>query len=270
MYPNICHIYGPLYLNCYGLFIGLAIIIFNFLIQKNEKFNTIITTEKFNTVIILNIIIAAIGGRLLSIIQNWHHINSYYEVFAFWEPGYSFLGSLIAMLIFNPIYLSKIKVPILPLLDVTAIYGPLLHAIARIGCFFAGCCHGTATKLPWAIVYTHPDIAVPDKLKFIKIHPTQIYSFIMLLLIFFAMYYFFQKKFKMPGQLISIYLILGSFERFFNDFFRSDRNFYDNSIFKFFSLDQWISISICLFGTILFLQFTYKLQTSNNILIKKI
>ena len=41
-------------------------------------------------------------------------------------------------------------------------------AIGRLGCFVAGCCHGTPTELPWGVVFAD---GVPR-------HPTQLYEFL--------------------------------------------------------------------------------------------
>jgi phosphatidylglycerol:prolipoprotein diacylglycerol transferase len=38
--------------------------------------------------------------------------------------------------------------------DALAVALPLGQAIGRVGCFFGGCCYGTACSLPWA-VYSH-------------------------------------------------------------------------------------------------------------------
>lgn len=35
--------------------------------------------------------------------------------------------------------------------DALAVALPVSQAIGRLGCFFAGCCYGTATSLPWAV-----------------------------------------------------------------------------------------------------------------------
>lgn len=223
MYPNLAHIYGPIYLNCYGLMIAAGILIFRYLLLKNPTRPKILTTEQFDNILLISIPVAIIGGRLLWALGSQPIVIAPLKILALWEPGYSVLGALLASLIFLPIYLKYQKISGLKLLDLVAIYTPLLHSIARIGCFLAGCCYGKLTSLPWGIIYTHPDVLVPESLKFIKIHPTQLYSSIMLLGIFLFMYYFAQKYFTKPGQLISIYLILAGLERFIVDFFRADQ-----------------------------------------------
>jgi len=257
MYPNICHIYGPFYVNCYGIAIVIGLLVFNFLIQKNDVFKKLITTEQFKNVLFYTIIAGIIGGRILWVITDWNSISNFREIFEFWQPGYSSLGTLIAVLIYTPIYLKKINVPVIRFLDIVAVYIPLLHAIARIGCFLAGCCHGIVTDSIFGIIYTHPDTAIPDYLKFTKIHPTQLYSSLSLLLIFVFMYFVLQKKLTKPGQLLSAYLMLASCERFFNDFLRSGREFITSS--NILSLDQYIALGIFVFGLLI-----WKFSTNPN------
>lgn len=248
MYPTLYHIYGPIYINCYGLAILIGIITFMFLAQKNKRLISLMSFESFKDAIIFGTLIGFIGGRLLWAMTDWNSINHFYDIFKIWEPGFSFLGTLISILIFIPLYLKKLNIPILPVLDIVSIYAPLLHAISRLGCFLAGCCHGIPTELPWGIIYTHPNVMVPENLKFIKIHPTQLYSSLALFIIFFIMYFICQNKLKKTGQLVSAYLIFASLERFLNDFWRSDRNFYNIEVLNLFSLDQWLALLVLIFA----------------------
>lgn len=246
MYPNLLHIYGPLNINCYGVCIVLGILIFFNLIKRNPKFNKLITADQFKDTLFFSSVVGLIGGRILWTIEDWNSITNYYEIFALWTPGYASLGTILSILIFTPIYLKKISVPILPLLDLAAIYVPLLHSIARLGCFLAGCCHGIATNSAFGVTYTNPEVFVPEHLMFTKIHPTQLYSSFALLVIFLLMYFVFQNKVKKTGELLFIYLIISSIERFFNDFLRYNREFYDIPFLSYFSVDQLIALFIFL------------------------
>lgn len=260
MYPNLLHIYGDLYINSYGLAIAIGIIIFCFLIQKNQNFIKLISFEKFKNVLMLSIILGIFGGRILWLIEESQPLGIY-QMISPWYPGYSFLGSLLAILIFVPYYLKNIKVPIIPFLDVMAIYVPVFHSISRIGCFLAGCCHGTMTNVAWGIIYSHPEVYVPNKLKFIKLHPTQLYSTFSLFILFILMYMIFQKIYKKNGQLSCLYLIFASVERFFNDFYRADRILYNFLNIQFLSIHQWISLLIFFISTIIFLNITFEFIT---------
>ncbi len=254
MIPNI-YIYKPyLFINFYGLAIFVGLLIFIALIKKNKGFNNLITEDQFYNVIILSIIMGFIGARLFWTIDEWKNIENWYEILMFWQPGYYLLGSVIGILVVLPFYLKKINVLVLPFLDLVAIYAPLLQSISRIGCFLAGCCYGLPTNLPWGIIYKNPDCLISDHLRYIKIHPTQLYSSILLLMIFFIMYYFVQKRTKKSGEIFAIYLILMILERFVVDYLRADREFFNTKYLSFFSINQWVAIVIL---TITILIFAY-------------
>lgn len=250
MLPYLFQIYGPIYANCYGIAIALGIIVFTHLINRDHKRTKIISIDNMQNVILLGILIGVIGGRLLWISQNLP--ISFYEAIEIWEGGFSVLGSIIGILLVLPFYLRSINVKILPLLDLVAIYTPLLHSISRVGCFLAGCCYGMPTEKFWGIIYTHPDVKVPISLKNIPIHPTQLYSAAILFLIFLLMYFVLRNRFTKPGQLISIYLMLSSFERFTVDFWRADQEFFNAEYLKILAVHQWISLGVFICAGLLF------------------
>lgn len=227
MCPNLAHIYGPIYLNCYGLMIAAGFLLLRYLLIKAPQRPALLTVDQLDRILIYSVPVAVFGGRLLWALGELATTKSFRiavrEFFALWEPGYSVLGAFLAILIFLPWYLRAHKIPVLKVFDLVAIYNPLFHAISRLGCFLAGCCHGLPTSLPWGVVYKHPDVLVPINLKFIALHPTQLYSAGLLLLIFLWLYFYAQHKFKRPGQLLGLYLVLAGVERFVVDFWRADQ-----------------------------------------------
>ena len=240
MYPNILHIYGPLYVNSYGTAIFIALIVFIVLATKDSRLKKVTSPEKFINIVIYGTLVGIIGGRLLDIFNNLNNY-SFYECIAIWEPGYSLLGSVISITLFLVWYLKKEKIQTLKFLDIVGTYAPLLQSISRVGCFFAGCCYGRETAVPWAIIYTHPDVA--SALKFVPIHPSQLYSSAILFLIFILMKNL-TSKIKTPGILFFVYLMLLSVERFTVDFFRADQEFYSSKLLSILSIHQWISVLI--------------------------
>jgi len=243
MSKELLHIWGPFSIQSYGLFvvIGLAISIWLFL--KDPKQKQIISYDNFSKVIVVTIFSAIAGGRILYLIEDYGSIASFWDIFKLWEGGLSSIGSILAILIVIPIYLRRLDVPFMPFLDLAAIYAPLLEASARIGCFFAGCCYGKPTNLPWAVVYTDPATVAPLHT---AIHPTQIYSSLVALLIFFLMKFVFSKKLKKSAQLAFSYLMLTSIARFSIDFLRGDQTFFTKTgIFSLLSTSQWLSLLLC-------------------------
>jgi len=79
--------------------------------------------------------------------------------------------------------------------DALAIALPVGQAIGRIGCFFGGCCYGTVTNLPWAVMQA-------GALR----HPVQLYESTLdasLTAFLFAI----RRRPRTPGHLFRYYLI---------------------------------------------------------------
>jgi len=243
MGKELLHIWGPFSIQSYGLFIVLGVTTATWLFMRNPKRKSILTPDQFSKVITFAIFVAIVGGRLLYIVEESSSIKSFWDIFKVWEGGLSSLGSIASILVCVPIYLRALKIPIIRFFDLAAIYAPLVEVSARIGCFFAGCCYGIETSLPWAIVYTDPSVGAPLHK---AIHPTQLYSSFAALLTFIVMRFIFWKKLQKPGQLLAAYLMLTSISRFSIDFLRGDRTFFAyNGILSLLSTSQWISLLLC-------------------------
>lgn len=223
--PELIHIYGPLGIQVYGLFIMLAIIITIYIIRRDKRFSQLKLEPIYLNIISISIIAGIFGARLLEVISEPQAYPHWYDAFCIWQGGFSILGAILGVIIIAPLYLKKIKVPILPICDLVAIYAPLLQSIARLGCFTAGCCHGTPTHSFFAVIYTNPESFAPQG---IAIHPTQLYSSAILFIIFIFMYCIGQKILKKPGELFATYLMLVSSERFIVDFWRDERIMINN------------------------------------------
>jgi phosphatidylglycerol:prolipoprotein diacylglycerol transferase len=176
---------------------------------------------------------------------NLHVYHTVLDFFSIWSGGLSILGAIISTLITLPAYLYYKKLPVFNILDRLALYTPLLQSISRLGCFFAGCCYGQQTCLPWAVMYTHPDALAPLH---VWIHPTQLYSSICLGLIFLFLYSFDQYcPAKKSGQIVALYVFFAGLERFFIDFFRADQDFYIQLPFNIhLSIQQILALTLCI------------------------
>lgn len=249
MNPQLFHIFGPLYIQAYGVWIVVALLVFMWRAQKNDLCKKLFKKDQFLSLVIHSIFVAFVGGKILHIISAYHEYSAWQEVFYFWEGGLSILGSVVALLLYVPYYMYSHKIPIGLACDFLAIYAPLLQSIARIGCFFAGCCFGSQTLLPWAVIYTDTSVAAPCN---VPLHPTQVYSSLVLFVVFlvlrFIVYPVLRNKRVLGFGLITcVYLALMSMERFVIDFFRADRVINDSSALiksTVLSMHQWIALVI--------------------------
>jgi phosphatidylglycerol---prolipoprotein diacylglyceryl transferase len=85
-----------------------------------------------------------------------------------WTGGLASMGGIVAGLAASWSIALATRRPAGELLDAIVPAALLALAVGRIGCFFAGCCYGRPTALPWGIVF--PQLGPPAR------HPLQLYS----------------------------------------------------------------------------------------------
>ena len=159
------------------------------------------------------------------------------EIIKINKGGLVFHGGLIAAITASIVFMKKSKQPLLETLDILCVYVPLAHAIGRVGCFLNGCCSGKPTQIFLGVIF--PGYSL-------RVHPTQLYSSFLLLVLFMVLYSM-EKKKHFPGQMISLYLILYGIIRFCIEFLR------DNPVVFFgLSMYQCIRIAFVLIGLILY------------------
>lgn len=239
----ILHLFGPIAIQSYGLFIALGVGLSLYFLSKDSKLIKLIEHEQLLSCFQISIISAILGGRILFFINHRNKFSSLFDFFALWEGGLSILGSVSLTIVMLTLYLKKNNIQIMPFLDRAAIYAPLMQGFGRIGCFFSGCCYGQQTNMLFAVTYTDINSKAP---LYIPIHPTQIYSSLLLFLLFFSLYFFAQHKIKKAGLLFFTYISTMSAIRFGIDFLRWDREFSLYS--KHFSISQLIAILIFVCG----------------------
>lgn len=222
MYPRLLHIYGPLWIQTYGVMIAIGFLVFLFLTLRHPLRKKLISRDLYLNALFVGLISAIAGGRILYVLLNHGEFShNWFEVFYPWVGGFVVLGAIIGVLIAAPIYLYKNHVPVLPILDLAALYAPLMQSIARFGCLFAGCCYGAhAPDLLWSITFTNPDAHAP---LCTPLHPTQIYTSIASFMIFLILRRLAPVLLKRSGTLAFCFLMLENIARFTIDFWRGDR-----------------------------------------------
>lgn len=242
--------YGFFTFNLYGFFIGIGLVVFLWAMGKDHLTAKYLTSDQLTYLVLWSAIVAAVGGRLWCFVTEYEKFKTWYELFAPWEPGFSLLGSIVALLVFIPAYLYVHRLALLPVLDLIGTYAPLMQSISRIGCFCAGCCYGYPSHVPWAITYWHPDsyaiVGIPC-------HPTQLYSVLGLFVLFVLLRFVARRFVCTPGYLFAWYLIGSSIERFINDFFRAEHYESAQLWFGMLSVHQLLALALAGCGVVLFL-----------------
>ncbi len=236
MHPVLFSI-GNINVFSYGAMVALGVLIATFLVYRHALKRKL-DAEKIVDLIFWIVLWGLIGGRILYVLINPDiYFNAPWEIIKINKGGLVFHGSLISAIIAALVFMKKSKQPLLETLDIIFVYVPLAHAIGRVGCFLNGCCYGKPTQAFWGVIFPG---------HFIKVHPTQLYSAFLLLIIFLVLY-FREKKKRFSGEMVCLYLIIYGAMRFSIEFLRANP-----PVLGFLTMFQCISIALVLIGLILY------------------
>ncbi|GHT38273.1 prolipoprotein diacylglyceryl transferase [Endomicrobiia bacterium] len=242
----------------YGLFVGVAFIASNLYLSHSlaKSKNRIISQDELYSLFLYLIIFGYTGSRLLFVITKLQeYILHPLSIFKFWTGGFVHYGGLISATVCIIIYSKRKKIHLFKLCDFFAPALALGHAIGRIGCFFAGCCYGKESNLPWAVTFNNEDSGA---LQGVRLHPTQFYESLGNLLLFVCLHFYSKKEHK-AGTPTAIYFMCYAVLRFIIEFFRGD----DRGMQYFgLSISQVISIFLFIAGVIVLI---VSLKTSKNL-----
>jgi phosphatidylglycerol:prolipoprotein diacylglycerol transferase len=86
---------------------------------------------------------AVVGAKVLFVALGWeHYARGELRLWADFRVGFVFFGGLAGALVAGAGFAVARKKSFVRGADYFAVAIPLGHALGRIGCFFAGCCHG--------------------------------------------------------------------------------------------------------------------------------
>lgn len=217
MHPILINI-GGLKLYAYGLFVALGFITAMLFSKRQAKKNAI-NPEVINDLVLIILVSAIAGSRILYVVINFSfYKDDFPAVFKIWDGGLVFYGGFVLALASSILYVRLKGLSFFQTADIISPSLALGHAVGRIGCFFAGCCYGKPSSLPWAVTFTDPNSLAPLG---VPLHPTQLYSVISNLLIFFLLLFLSRIK-KYHGMVFFSYIILYSAFRFVIEMFRGD------------------------------------------------
>jgi phosphatidylglycerol:prolipoprotein diacylglycerol transferase len=213
--PVTVYTYGVLLAAAYLLGLQLAIV----RARKRE-----LDASRVMDLGIYIIISALIGAKLLLLVTDFQTFkNNPAELLSLARSGGVFYGGLILAVVVALVYIRRVGLPLWTTCDVFAPGIALGHVVGRFGCFFAGCCWGKPTTLPWGITFTDPFAAsnVGTPLN-VALHPTQLYEagaeFLILVLLLST------ERFgrRFAGRTFWLYMLLYAVSRFIIEFFRDD------------------------------------------------
>ena len=190
------HWYGLMYLA--GITVGLVVA------WPYAKYKGFTETE-LEQVVAWSIPSGLVGARLYYVLQQplGPYLSEPWRIFAFWEGGMAFYGAIFAVLLALMILTRRLKISILNLLDVAALFGVVGQFFGRIGNLINGDIIGYPTGLPWGVIYANPNSFPPRH--DIAYQPAAVYEGLIDILLFCLLWYF-RKKLQ-PGVLFFIYII---------------------------------------------------------------
>jgi phosphatidylglycerol:prolipoprotein diacylglycerol transferase len=226
MYPLLFRL-GGLTVYAYGFFLALGFI-FGLVLAISKAQKEGLPFERIIDLFFLTVFSAILGSRALFVVINFDlYRENPLDMFKLWEGGLVFYGGLVLAAAVAILYLKIRRLPIWKLADLFSPPISLGLFFGRIGCFFAGCCYGKETSLPWGVIFTDRNSLAPLN---VFLHPTQLYDAASGLGIFFFLIWWERRK-SFNGQVFWLFLLLYSCSRFFIEILRGDpRGFMFNGL----------------------------------------
>ena len=155
---------------------------------------------------------AIIGARAYYVIFSWEDFSGdWSKIFDVRSGGLAIHGGLILCFLVGYFVCRHCKQSFIATADLAAVVNPLAQAIGRWGNFFNEEAHGGPTDLPWAQIING-----------VGYHPTFLYESIWCFLLFLFLLWFDNHRRSFDGQIICLYMMLYSVERFFVEGLRTD------------------------------------------------
>lgn len=239
---------GPLKVRWYGVLYMSGFVICYFIFKKlirDKYFNY--PLAKLDNLIIYIVLGVILGARIFYVLiydNILEHLKHPWTVFAIWQGGLSFHGSILGLLVAMFLVARKEGFSFWHIADAVVLGAPLGVGLGRIGNFMNGELWGRTTHVPWAFIFPYGG---PNPR-----HPSQLYESFLEGFLIFTILWPLRKKVKKEGSIAMLFLILYGTFRFIIEFFREpdlQMGYYLN----FFTMGQILCILMILSGLSLFL-----------------
>lgn len=192
--------------------------------------------DRVGEITIMALVFGLLGAKLFDIFENWSGFLKNPSAYIFSAQGLTYYGGLICAGIAIWWYAKKHKIGFWHLNDAMAPTMMLAYSLGRIGCQVSGDgdwgIESTGPKpfswLPnwmWSYKYPHNVNEIGEKIQGctdakycnelpVGVFPTPFYEIVACFILFLVIWSL-RKKFKIPGTLFGLYLMLNGLERFF-------------------------------------------------------
>lgn len=162
---------GPITIRWYGLAYVSGILLGWFYLKfLARRLCSPITADQIDAYIPLATLGIVGGGRLGHVLfyAPLQYLERPWEIFFLWQPGMSFHGGLIGVVLVTIWFCRNHKIALLPFGDLIASVVPIGLFFGRLANFVNGELWGRPSSKPWAMIFPHVD--------FIPRHPSQLYE----------------------------------------------------------------------------------------------
>lgn len=155
------------------------------------------TTLNSLLIVLFGLSTVYVGGRLThAIIFYQDYIKYHLSIFRLQSTGIILVTGVLFSIICVYAATKLLKKNPYEWLDILVLDVCIGAFFAKIGCFFAGCCGGIPTNLPWGVVFPNTDVAV---------HPTQLYESAFVLILCVFLYKIYLKNNYRDGDIFKLF-----------------------------------------------------------------
>lgn len=217
---------------------------------KEHKKKAVQIADRLTLYMILGTVIGARLGHFIFYEHPNHYLRDPLQLFRIWEGGLASHGGAVGIIVALILFSWRVQgLSWVRLLDFVAVPAALAAFFIRIGNFINQEVLGTATDLPWGVVFGH----AADRSMPYPRHPVQIYEALFYLAVFFFLWRLSFKTYylKTQGKLIGLFLILVFGFRFLIEFLKLEQShlIYAWSL----NMGQILSIPLIVLGFIFYL-----------------
>ena len=214
MYPYLLEL-GPITIGSLGAMIALGFLTAHYILQRELK-RLGLNPDLGSTIVTTGMICGIVGSKLYFVLFEMPGVDLGGRLDALFSGyGLTWYGGLLLGTVVMAWIIRRKGVPVLKVLDPTAMGAAVGYAIGRIGCQLAGDGdYGVPTDLPWGMAYPNGVVPILE-----QVHPTPVYETLSHLAIF-ALMWSVRRRWTQPGTLLGLYLLLGGLARFWVEFIR--------------------------------------------------
>lgn len=212
---------GPFVFHWYGVIMGVAVVV-GLWIFAGQLGKRGVSSQHALGIAVIAVPCGIIGARLFSVLDNFGYFwQNPGKIFGLGLVGLAIYGVLAGGIFGLVVYCLWKKLPLLRVLDSTALAFPVAQIIGRCANIINGDTWGPPTKLPWGFTYTNPHAFLPAGLLGVPTHPTPVYEQLWLLVMVAALILLIPRM-KTDGMAFFAYVGLYSLGRFFISFYREN------------------------------------------------